>query len=134
MASGSEQAPDLVSILRTLAGFAPQSQQPQYEAQSQTPPYPAHLDQSQTSQSWVPKAEQAVPLPRSTTPDYPPIAPAASKNVVDPATIVEWSAGLRCVMKTVAKHDNMLSDIRKVRRMIRFVFQKLTRPDDQDST
>jgi len=36
------------------------------------------------------------------------------RKVVDPATIVEWSAGLRCVMRTVAKHDQMIYEIRKV--------------------
>lgn len=34
--------------------------------------------------------------------------------MVDPSTIIEWSAGLRCVMKTVAQHDQLLNEVRKV--------------------
>lgn len=33
---------------------------------------------------------------------------------MDPATIIDWSSGLRCVMKTVAKHENVLQEVRKM--------------------
>lgn len=108
MASNNQQAPpDLASILRTLAGLAPQAQ-PQQDQPIIHGQVPSHFEQPQ--QSWTPIAEQVSSIPRSTTPTEPP----PPKNVVDPASIIEWSAGLRCVMKTVARHENVLNDIRKV--------------------
>lgn len=41
-----------------------------------------------------------------------PAQPA--RILIDPATIVDWSSGLKCVMRIVAKHEGMLNDIRKV--------------------
>ncbi|PVH87261.1 hypothetical protein DL98DRAFT_270015 [Cadophora sp. DSE1049] len=111
MASNDQQAqPDLASILRTLATLAPQNQpqQDQPTAYGQPPSFPSHFQQS--PQSWAPAAEQVLSIPRSTTPTEPP----PQKNVVDPAAITEWSAGLKCVMRTVAKHESILNDIRKM--------------------
>lgn len=108
MNPNTQQAPpDLASILRTLAGLAPQPQpQQNQEIYDQARPAIPHSEQAQ--QSWAhPPPEQLAP-PRSTTPTEP------VPRGVDPATIVEWSAGLRCVMKTVARHENMLNDIRRV--------------------
>ncbi|KAG4435759.1 hypothetical protein IFR05_008773 [Cadophora sp. M221] len=113
MASNNQQAPpDLASILRTLAGLAPQSQ-PQQDQPVIHSLVPSHFEQPQ--QSWAPNAEQVSSIPRSTTPTEPP----PQKNVVDPATIIEWSAGLRCVMKTVARHESVLNDIRKMMKVQR---------------
>ncbi|KAH9212632.1 hypothetical protein DL95DRAFT_447543 [Leptodontidium sp. 2 PMI_412] len=113
MASNNQQAPpDLASILRTLAGLAPQAQ-PQQDQPIIHGQVPSHFEQPQ--QSWTPIAEQVSSIPRSTTPTEPP----PPKNVVDPASIIEWSAGLRCVMKTVARHENVLNDIRKMMKVQR---------------
>jgi hypothetical protein len=112
MASNDTPTPDLATILKTLAALGPQAHIPTPQPQIQppqiqaTPLYPPQ-------QQWTPAP---APIPqdtyRSTT---PPGLPPPQKNLIDPATIIEWSAGLRCVMKTVAKHDNILLDIRRVR-------------------
>jgi hypothetical protein len=133
MSDYNYKAPNLASILANLASLASQSQpqpQPPVEdstvsnpvqsqiqpkpqeqnqfIQSQTPPYvpPEHDHYHQIWQEQLNKASQA---PRAPEP-----AAAASRKIIDPATIVEWSAGLRCVMKTVAVHENVLNDIRKM--------------------
>lgn len=91
----SSSIPDLASVLKTLASLAPQNQQQAHAT------YPAH--QQQGPQAW---------------PQNPPAHQSGTQvhavKVIDPATIIDWSAGLRCVMKTVAKHENILHDIRRV--------------------
>lgn len=109
MSSNNSQTPDLASVLSILAGLTPQTQNLLTQAPS-TPSIAAQAPQASPQQTWQPTAP---PPPRSTTtPTEPP--PSAVK-LVDPATIIEWSSGLRCVMKTVAKHDTMLLEIRRVR-------------------
>lgn len=109
--ASTEAPPNLADVLRTLAGLAPQPQ-PQSQAQTNQPTHygqaPVHFEQPR--QSWTTNNEQVSSIPRSTTPTEPP----PQKNVVDPATITDWSAGLRCVMKTVARHDYIIADIKKV--------------------
>ncbi|PBP27251.1 hypothetical protein BUE80_DR001649 [Diplocarpon rosae] len=111
MASNNQQAqPDLASILRTLAGLTPQNQPQQNNTTyGQAPP---HFEQPQ--QSWTLQPERIVVPPRSTTPTDP-----LPKAGIDPATIIEWSAGLRCVMVTVARHESMLNDIRRMMKVQR---------------
>ena len=101
MSSNDYQTPDLASILKTLASLPPQTHQQQSypNPQPEVSTWPPQNEQPQHQQQW------------QSTPSAPP---NAAKNLVDPATIVEWSAGLRCVMKTAAKHETMLSEIRKV--------------------
>ena len=33
---------------------------------------------------------------------------------IDPATIIDWPTGLKCVMRTVAMNEKVISEIRKV--------------------
>jgi len=40
--------------------------------------------------------------------------PAVPVKIIDPATIVDWPSGLKCVMRTVTKHESMLQEIRKL--------------------
>lgn len=40
---------------------------------------------------------------------------AQRRGGVDPATIIDWPTGLRCVMKTVAMNEKVISEIKKVR-------------------
>jgi L-rhamnose mutarotase len=105
MSSNNYETPDLASVLSILAGLAPHNQQNQAQAppQSHTPPFPPQTVPSNTQQPW----EVGNQARASTTTN-------AQVNVVDPATIIEWSAGLRCVMRTVAKHDSILEDVRRV--------------------
>jgi len=101
MSSENGQIPDLASVLRTLAGLS------QYQQGGQQPP--SQPPQQQNAISHVAPQPTRQALPRSYT---PPLVNAP--KVVDPATILDWSSGLRCVMKTVAKHENVLQEVRKV--------------------
>jgi hypothetical protein len=106
--SSNNQTPDLASILKTLAGLAPQAQQQQVQPPPQIHqhPPPTPFDAEQV---WRQSIAQA------TQPTLTPAPPSVAVKVVDPASIIEWSAGLRCVMKQVAKHENILQEVRRVR-------------------
>ncbi|KAE9377118.1 hypothetical protein N431DRAFT_436368 [Stipitochalara longipes BDJ] len=102
--SSNNQTPDLASILKTLAGLAPQGQQQQHQPPPQQHPLPTPFPAEQVWQQSLVQATQ--PSRTSTPPNVP--------KVVDPSTIIEWSAGLRCVMKQVAKHESILQDVRRM--------------------
>jgi hypothetical protein len=95
----SNNTPDLASVLKTLAGLAPQNQQ--------QGPVTHQVHQQQAPQAWSQNAQA-----------YHNTTLAGGPKVIDPATIIDWPAGLRCVMKTVAKHENILHDIRRVRSSV----------------
>jgi len=103
--SFSSQAPP-----QAAPNFGHQADQQSWPEGSTTPPYeppPAHAFASQYKQqpsqhSWNQTTEYN---PQSPPPSHQP------KHVVDPSTIIEWSAGLRCVMKTVAKNENIVAEI-----------------------
>ncbi|KAF4621543.1 hypothetical protein G7Y89_g14530 [Cudoniella acicularis] len=104
----SNKTPDLATVLRTLAGLAPQNptppQQPQSAVQDQVPPSNDQIQFQQALQQQLDRASQfSQPPPVNTAP-----------KIVDPATILEWSAGLRSVMKTVANRENVINDIRRM--------------------
>jgi hypothetical protein len=108
--SSNSQTPDLASILKTLASLAPQAQQQQV----QPPPQPHSLPTPEpfpAQQVWQQSLAQATQPSRTPTPSSAP-------KVVDPATIIEWSVGLRCVMKQVAKHETILQDVQRVRPQV----------------
>jgi hypothetical protein len=111
MSTNGEAPPDLASILKTLADLTPQNNQQQAQTQVQPQLQPPLHTQAEPSrefqQAWQQELQKAS-QPRSTTPTNAPL------KVVDPASIIEWSAGLRCAMKTVAKHDHIINEIRKV--------------------
>ncbi|THX44447.1 hypothetical protein D6D02_01848 [Aureobasidium pullulans] len=136
--------PDLASILATLAQFAPQQQEQQQapppaattptitdprlqrrqqqNAQSSFQPsyekHPKQVDHS--SSSYNPQAAVFQPVkpqgrstpqpPRTSTPQQ------EQQTIIDPATITEWSAGLRCVTK-IAAQNPMFAD--KIRGLIK---------------
>jgi hypothetical protein len=136
--------PDLASILATLAQFAPQQQQDQQpppptsttptitdprlqrrqQNQPSPQPYnqiPQHLQQNtpQSSTPYNPQAtvfqpivpqQRPIPQPsRTSTPQQ------QEHTIIDPATITEWSAGLRCVTKIAAQNPLFAEKIRGVR-------------------
>lgn len=134
--------PDLASILATLAQFAPQQQgqqqapppaattptitdprlqrRQQQNAQSSFQPshekHPKQVDHS--SSSYNPQAAVFQPVkpqgrstpqpPRTSTPQQ------EQQTIIDPATITEWSAGLRCVTKIAAQNPMFADKIRGV--------------------
>ena len=103
MSTNNPSVPDLASVLQTLAGLA-QSQQP-------FPPSNQSLSNEGVQQPWATTYPMTYPHPPPVSQQTPVKQPT---KVIDPATIIDWPAGLRCVMKTVAKHDKLLFDIRKV--------------------
>lgn len=107
MAGNEYQVPDLASVLRTLANLAPQNYNNTHvEEQTQRPVEPVTVPRPQpVQQAW----SQSEEILRA----RPPEKQAAHKPL-DPATILDWSTGLRCVMKTVAIHDNIIKEIRRV--------------------
>jgi hypothetical protein len=114
MASQDYQVPDLASVLKTLASFAPPG--------SQT------LGNSSHPQPWTPEIRQAATskVPEATT-------PANGPKLIDPATITDWSSGLRCVMKTVAAHENIIKEIRRVSCILPPLIAILTKADDKSA-
>ncbi|TVY16440.1 hypothetical protein LARI1_G005543 [Lachnellula arida] len=117
MSSNGQQTPDLASILKTLADLNSQNQpqQPQQQSKPQPQPQPQSAAKSQVQQpsnayqqAWQQQLDIASQGPKSSaTVNAPP-------NIIEPASIIEWSAGLRCVMKTVAKHDHIINEIRRM--------------------
>src|SRR5580704_8404919 len=100
MAASNSQVPDLASVLKTLASLAPQSQQQGI----------AHHQNTQN----LNQAAQQLPLPRVQQNDVRAEA-GIKPRAIDPATIIDWPSGLKCVMKTVASHENVIKEIRRVR-------------------
>jgi len=96
MAGNDYQVPDLQSVLQTLASLAPQA-----AAQGQYPPhrpgFQGHPFQSLQSQ-----------------PQISPPAKAPEQKGPDPTVIIDWSSGLRSVMKTVAANDDITKEIRRM--------------------
>ncbi|TVY68732.1 hypothetical protein LSUE1_G005691 [Lachnellula suecica] len=106
MSSSGQQTPDLASILKTLADL--NSQKNVQQSRPQPPPaVQAKQPPEEFQQAWQQELERAS-QPMSSTPIN---APA---KVIDPASIIEWSAGLRCVLRTVAKHDHIIIELRKM--------------------
>jgi hypothetical protein len=100
MAASNSQVPDLASVLKTLASLAPQSQQQGI----------AHHQHTQN----LNQAAEQLPPPHVQRNNVG--AEAGTKpRVIDPATIIDWPSGLKCVMKTVVSHENVIKEIRRVR-------------------
>ncbi|THX88855.1 hypothetical protein D6D05_01623 [Aureobasidium pullulans] len=132
--------PDLASILATLARFAPQQQEQQQapppaattstitaprlqrrqqqNAQSSFQPsyekHPKPVDHS--SSSYNPQAAVFQPVkPQGRSTPQPPKTSTPQQEqqtIIDPATITEWSAGLRCVTKIAAQSPMFADKIR----------------------
>ncbi|KAG9248698.1 hypothetical protein BJ878DRAFT_308362 [Calycina marina] len=116
MSSNSKETPDLASILATLAGLAPQKiqqtqdQAPPQEIQQPQPTQQHHQQFPAASQPPLQQWRQPVPSHVQAGSITPLEAPVG--RIIDPATIIDWSSGLKCVMRTVAKQESILNDIR----------------------
>lgn len=126
MESNVYQTPDLASVLRTLAQYAPPA--PQATAASYSRDF---VDQTQAQDHNLEDGEYDPSDPTngvvqehtsaSVTPKHPiqqiaerPEVPA--KSAVDPTSIMDWPAALRHVMRTVARSEATMA---RVKRMIR---------------
>ncbi len=133
MASNNYEPPDLASVLRTLAAYAPPnpsqppavapitSTQPEEELEEGEYEPPDISGQGTQQPEGHPYTVQANRAPRQPHPtpqhQYDPLPPAKANKPpsIDPATIIDWSTGLKCVMRTVAQSDAIMARIRKVR-------------------
>lgn len=120
--NSNSQVPDLASVLATLARLAPARSQ---QAQQQ----PIAVPQHHLGQPYRPPASQGygfseespamiAPRPIHSVDDgYDPAAIPQHRSppsLIDPATITEWSQGLRCVSKIASDNPNFKVAIRKV--------------------
>lgn len=117
--SSNNATPDLASVMEILANLAKAKNQQQAQpstqtASAQTPDVTSHGQAiQQQRQQW----SQSVAPPithRESGQLQAQVQSINNPKAVDPATIIDWSAGLRCVMRTMNKHDHVLQEIRKV--------------------
>ncbi|QSZ35371.1 hypothetical protein DSL72_008241 [Monilinia vaccinii-corymbosi] len=106
--SSENQTPDLASVMKILKGLnqAQDQQQAQSPAQiaTQIPNVGSHGLATQQRQWARPVMHHQSGQSQAVN----------HQKLVDPSTITDWGAGLRCVMKTAAKHDHVLQKIRKM--------------------
>ncbi|TAQ90584.1 hypothetical protein B7494_g1111 [Chlorociboria aeruginascens] len=104
MSTNDLQTPDLASILRILAASTPQNSQQQTQLHPQPPqitPEAAQIDQHHQQnqlqqQPWYPQTYTG----QASTPNSVP-----AQKLIDPASITEWSSGLRCMIKVQHDHE-----------------------------
>lgn len=94
---------DLDAILRTLASL-PKSEEQQEQLQAQDPYLPQQQFPADPRLAGRSLQTQSVPKPqvRSSTP------------LIDPATIIEWKQGLRCVSKIATQSPQFSVSVRKL--------------------
>ncbi|KAI9804839.1 MAG: hypothetical protein M1825_001207 [Sarcosagium campestre] len=132
MDSFQYRTPDLASILQTLSRFgsAPTAP-PTQTSQSQPADRPITDDDELEDGEYDPAElvlqpqQQARPAPAVSTASHPgtPVQPRSlsqQSNILRPAigpdisSIIDWPSGLRCVMRTVARTDASIVQIRKM--------------------
>lgn len=143
MSLNDQQAQELARVLQTLAALSPQgSQQPQITHQSfpihgatgsnnvvpgvAYPPVPSRDSHvSQLLSSLVVPPNAPAPVSQLTRVERPTLFPSQVERPrsgdsrkatppTDPATILDWSLGLRCVAKIAALNPDFEPTIRKV--------------------
>ncbi|KAF2135622.1 uncharacterized protein K452DRAFT_239038 [Aplosporella prunicola CBS 121167] len=120
----SNQVPDLATVLRNLAALKPQQPQHAAPTRSTTPPgYPTYpVPQANSQQFFAQPTGAALADPsRPNHHDFPRGFAAAPQQqlkpappVIDPATITEWSQGLRCVSKIAAQNPSFQGQIQRM--------------------
>lgn len=126
MDSNVYQTPDLASVLRTLAQYAPPAPPPTadsqgrgYVDQTQAPDYDLEDGEYDPSDPTNGVVQEHTSASLTTT---HPVQQAAErplfqvKSAVDPASITDWPAALRHVMRAVARSEATMA---RVKRMIR---------------
>lgn len=100
--NNNNAVPDLATVLRELAAFAP-APAPQPSVPVSQIPELNNLQQTLDPRP-VPQHRQHL-MASNDRPRTPPI---------DPATIAEWAPGLRCVSKIAAQNPDFAGSIRRV--------------------
>ncbi|KAL0264164.1 hypothetical protein SLS55_000110 [Diplodia seriata] len=123
----NSQPPDLATVLRNLAALSapPPPQGPSaggttpdagYNAATAPVPQRQHIaDPRLAGRSQNPGLRQQSNVsttPPSSTPT--PIPQASAPAPIDPATIIEWAPGLRCISKISARNPNLKPVVQKM--------------------
>ncbi|KAF7920183.1 uncharacterized protein EAE97_011524 [Botrytis byssoidea] len=120
--ASNNTTPDLASVMEILANLAKAKNQQQAQpsmqtASAQTPDITslgqAIQQQQQPQPQWSQSAAPST-IHRESGQLQAHVQSTNNPKAVDPATIIDWSAGLRCVMRTLNKHDHVLQEIRKM--------------------
>ncbi|KAJ4993095.1 hypothetical protein SVAN01_01447 [Stagonosporopsis vannaccii] len=93
---------DLDAILRTLASLPKPDEQRQHQSHEQ------YLSQQQptTDPRLIGRSPQPQPVPKPQA--------RSSTPLIDPATIIDWKQGLRCVSKIAAQNPQFAVSVRKL--------------------
>lgn len=93
---------DLDAIMRTLASLPKPGEQGQHQAQEQYLPH----QQPTTDPRLIGRPLQSQPVPKPQA--------RSSTPLIDPATIIDWKQGLRCVSKIAAQNPQFAVSVRKL--------------------
>lgn len=94
---------DLDAILRTLASLPkPEEQQVQHQPHDTYLPY----QQPTSDPRLAGRSSQLQPIPKPQA--------RSSTPLIDPATIIDWKQGLRCVSKIAAQNPHFSVSVRKL--------------------
>ena len=112
--SGTNETPDLQSILATLARYA----NPHPRESSQNGQYDAIAPVNHHELS-IPEHSLSGPQPSAENAGDPRLRPqgrstASPKPMIDPATITTWQEGVRCVAKIAQQNAQFAASIRRV--------------------
>ncbi|KAI9719785.1 MAG: hypothetical protein M1812_003273 [Candelaria pacifica] len=132
MTSNTYETPDLASVLRTLAAYAPpnssqeaalapklsiQHTEELEEGEYEPPDISSQDTQQPIGRPYTTQAgqlwSQQGPIAQHRNGSHAP-AKAERPPRIDPATITDWSTGLKCVMRTVAQSEDIMARIRKM--------------------
>ncbi|KAI9700794.1 MAG: hypothetical protein M1836_002163 [Candelina mexicana] len=132
MASGNYEPPDLASVLRTLATYAPPKpsqaaafasitgtqHEEELEEGEYEPPDISHQASQQPVQiappaQFIHPSNQPCPVLSHLNESFPLTATDRKAPRTDPAAITDWSTALKCVMKTIAQSEAIIARIRK---------------------
>ena len=111
MAEQPYQVPDLASILATLARYTPGALPTSTPPQAQPPVVNRPPETSQGPHALALEANSPPSLLSTKDKER---SNAPSPPVIDPATILDWPAALRCVTKTVGRNDQAIVRIKKM--------------------
>ena len=118
---GSTQTPDLAAILATLAQYSA----PGVATEPNTPEASRNATPVQGAISRNGAGGTPVPADKVNDPRLRPqgrSAAASPKPMIDPATITEWTEGLRCVTKIAAQNAQFAASIKRVRTERSFAY------------
>lgn len=104
---------DLEAILRTLANLPkPEERQPTQDQQQTYDQQHAALEQNLSYQQPTDPRLAGRSTPSQLAPPKPQVR--SSIPLIDPATIIDWKSGLRCVSKIAAQNPDFSASIRKL--------------------